>query len=143
MAEPGDEEGDGHHADGDAARWSGQTPIGQAPGEQRGHRAGGADEGEDPDRGLGQAVLTDQLVGDGRVVYPNGIEPEPRKRPKVRMIPYDAVGGRAPLERLNLAVTESRLKVVIEKVYKLDQAAEAHARIEQGHVVGRIVLEIR
>jgi len=85
----------------------------------------------------------DQLVADGRVAYPNGIEPEPRKRPKVRMIPYDAVGGRAPLERLNRAVAESRLKVVIEKVYNLEQAAEAHARIEQGHVVGRIVLEIR
>jgi NADPH:quinone reductase-like Zn-dependent oxidoreductase len=85
----------------------------------------------------------DQLVADGRVAYPNGIEPEPRKRPKVRMIPYDAVGGRAPLERLNRAVAESRLKVVIEKVYKLEQAADAHARIEQGHVVGRIVLEIR
>ena len=85
----------------------------------------------------------DQLVPGGRVVYPNGIEPEPRKRPKVRMIPYDAVGGRAPLERLNRAVAEARLKVVIEKVYKLEQAAEAHARIEQGHVVGRIVLQIR
>jgi len=85
----------------------------------------------------------DQLVADGRVAYPNGIEPEPRKRPKVRMIPYDAIGGRAPLERLNRAVAEARLKVVIEKVYKLEQAAEAHARIEQGHVVGRIVLEIR
>ena len=85
----------------------------------------------------------DQLVPDGRVVYPNGIEPEPRKRPKVRRLPYDAVGGRAPLERLNRAVTEARLKVVIEKVYKLEQAAEAHARIEQGHVVGRIVLQIR
>ncbi|MGZ3502052.1 MAG: NADP-dependent oxidoreductase [Gemmatimonadaceae bacterium] len=85
----------------------------------------------------------DQLVADGRVAYPNGIDPEPRKRPKLRMIPYDAVGGRAPLERLNRAVTESRLKVVIEKVYKLEQAAEAHARIEQGHVVGRIVLQIR
>jgi len=85
----------------------------------------------------------DQLVADGRVAYPNGIEPEPRKRPKVRMIPYDGVGGRAPFERLNRAVAESGLKVVVEKVYKLDQAAEAHARIEQGHVVGRIVLQIR
>jgi NADPH:quinone reductase len=85
----------------------------------------------------------DHLVPDGRVAYPNGIEPEPRKRSEVRMIPYDAVGGRAPLERLNRAVTESRLKVVIEKVYNLEQAAEAHARIEQGHVVGRIVLQIR
>jgi NADPH2:quinone reductase len=85
----------------------------------------------------------DQLVPDGRVAYPNGIEPEPRKRPKVRMIPYDGVGGRAPFERLNRAVAESGLKVVIEKVYKLEQAADAHARIEQGHVVGRIVLQIR
>ena len=85
----------------------------------------------------------DQLVPAGRVVYPNGIEPEPRKRPKVRRLAYDAVGGRGPLERLNRAVTEARLKVVIEKVYKLEQAAEAHARIEQGHVVGRIVLQIR
>jgi NADPH:quinone reductase-like Zn-dependent oxidoreductase len=85
----------------------------------------------------------DHLVAGGRVAYPNGIEPEPRKRAKVRMIPYDAVGGRAPFERLNRAVAEARLKVVIEKVYKLDQAAEAHARLEQGHVVGRIVLQIR
>jgi len=85
----------------------------------------------------------DQLVSDGRVAYPNGIEPEPRKRPKVRMHPYDVVPGRGPLERLNRAVAESRLKVVIEKVYKLEQAAEAHARLEQGHVVGRIVLQVR
>jgi D-arabinose 1-dehydrogenase-like Zn-dependent alcohol dehydrogenase len=59
------------------------------------------------------------------------------------MIPYDVVGGRASFERLNRAVTEARLKVVIEKIYTLEQAAEAHARIEQGHVVGRIVLQIR
>lgn len=85
----------------------------------------------------------DQLVPGGRVAHPNGIEPEPRKRPNVRMIPYDVVGGRTSFERLNRAVTEARLKVVIEKVYKLEQAAEAHARIEQGHVVGRIVLQIR
>jgi len=85
----------------------------------------------------------DQLVPGGRVVYPNGIEPEPRKRLKIRRVAYDAVGGRAPLERLNRAVAETRLKVVIEKVYKLEEAAEAHARIEQGHVVGRIVLQIR
>lgn len=85
----------------------------------------------------------DQLVPGGRVSYPNGIEPEPRKRPNVRMIPYDVVGGRASFDRLNRAVTEARLKVVIEKIYKLEEAAEAHARIEQGHVVGRIVLQIR
>jgi len=85
----------------------------------------------------------DQLVPGGRVAHPNGIEPEPRKRPNVRMIPYDVVGGRASFDRLNRAVTEARLKVVIEKIFKLEQAAEAHTRLEQGHVVGRIVLQIR
>jgi NADPH:quinone reductase-like Zn-dependent oxidoreductase len=85
----------------------------------------------------------DQVVPGGRVAYPNGIEPEPRKRPNVRMIPYDAVGGRASFERLNRAVSEAGLKVVIEKAYRLEDAAEAHARLEQGHVVGRIVLHIR
>ena len=84
----------------------------------------------------------DQLAEGGRVAYPNGVEPEPRKRPKVRMIPYDGEGGRAEFERLNRAVTESRLRVVIADKFRLEDAAKAHARLEQGHVVGRIVLQI-
>jgi NADPH:quinone reductase-like Zn-dependent oxidoreductase len=84
----------------------------------------------------------DQLAEGGRVAYPNGVEPEPRKRPKVRMIAYDGEGGRAEFERLNRAVTEARLRVVIADKFKLEDAAKAHARIEQGHVVGRVVLQI-
>ena len=84
----------------------------------------------------------DQVVEGGRVAYPNGVEPEPRKRPKVRMIPYDAKVGHEEFERLNRAVIESRLRVVIADKFRLEDAAKAHARLEQGHVVGRIVLQI-
>jgi NADPH2:quinone reductase len=61
----------------------------------------------------------------------------------VRTIAYDAVVGPQELERLNGAVVESHLRVVITATYDLADAAKAHERLEQGHVVGRIALRIR
>jgi NADPH:quinone reductase-like Zn-dependent oxidoreductase len=84
----------------------------------------------------------DQVVDRGRVAYPNGVEPAPRKRGKIRVIAYDAVSGPDQFERLNRAVSEARLKVVIDKKYKLEKAASAHVRVERPHVIGRVVLEI-
>ena len=84
-----------------------------------------------------------QVVPGGRVVYPNGIEPEPKKRAKIKVSAYDAEVGPDEFERLNRAVAESNLKVVIEQKFRLEDVVQAHVRLEQGHVVGRIVLEIR
>lgn len=39
-------------------------------------------------------------------------------------------------------VEGNRLKPIIDSVYSLDRAADAHARMEAGHHVGKIVLEI-
>src|SRR5438270_4746252 len=41
------------------------------------------------------------------VAYPNGIEPEPRKRRGVRITAYDATPGRRELDRLDRALDES------------------------------------
>jgi NADPH:quinone reductase len=80
----------------------------------------------------------------GRVAYPNGVEPEPHRRgSKVRMIAYDAEAGPREFARLERAVTEARLSVPIAAKYPLAQAAKAHARMERGHILGRIVLQIR
>lgn len=78
----------------------------------------------------------------GRVAYPNGVEPEPRHRRRVRLLAYDAVAGPREFARLERAVAEARLRVPIAAAYPLAQAATAHARLEQGHVLGRIVLRI-
>ncbi len=79
----------------------------------------------------------------GRVAYPNGVEPEPRRRRRVRLLAYNAVAGPREFARLERAVAEARLRVPIAAVYPLAQASKAHARIERGHVLGRIVLRIR
>jgi NADPH2:quinone reductase len=78
----------------------------------------------------------------GRVAYPSGVEPEPRRR-SLRVKQYDAVAGPREFARLNRAVAEAKLRVPIAARYPLAQAARAHTRIERGHVVGRIVLRIR
>lgn len=79
----------------------------------------------------------------GRVAYPNGVEPEPRPRPRVRLTAYDAAAGPRQFARLERATAEARLRVPIAAGYPLAQAAQAHARLERGHVLGRIALRIR
>jgi NADPH2:quinone reductase len=76
----------------------------------------------------------------GRVAYPNGIEPAPRKRRGVRLIAYDASAGVREFERLGRAIEKARLKVAIAASYPLEQAAVAHRRLAKGHILGKIVL---
>jgi NADPH:quinone reductase len=84
----------------------------------------------------------DALRKGGRLAYPNGVEPEPKKRTGIKILTYDAVAGVREFERLNRAVESARLKVPIAAVYLLAEAAEAHKRIAAGHVLGKIVLRI-
>jgi NADPH2:quinone reductase len=85
----------------------------------------------------------DHMNTGGRVAYPNGVEPEPQRRKGIRVLAYDGVAGRPEWAALERAVEEARLQVPISDVYPLEQAARAHARVEQGHVLGRIVLRTR
>jgi NADPH2:quinone reductase len=79
----------------------------------------------------------------GRVAYPNGIEPEPRKRKGIRMKAYDGTPGVREFERLGRAIEEMDLKVPIAAGFKLQDAADAHRFIEKGHVLGKVVLRAR
>ena len=79
---------------------------------------------------------------DGRIAYPNGVEPEPRRRKSIRVVAYDAVAGPREFAKLERAASEARLRVPIAAVYPLAQAAKAHARLGRGHLLGRIALRI-
>ncbi len=85
----------------------------------------------------------DLMNTGGRVAYPNGVEPEPQPRKGIRIVAYDGIAGRTEWAALERAVEEARLRVPIGGVYPLEQADVAHARVERGHVLGRIVLRTR
>ena len=78
----------------------------------------------------------------GRVAYPYGVEPEPRRRQGIHLRAFNAATGPREFARLERAAVAARLRVPIAAVYPLAEAARAHARLERGHVLGRIVLRI-
>ena len=85
----------------------------------------------------------DTVRPGGRLAYPNGIEPEPKKRRSIDTVPYDATPGVKQFERLGRAVEAARLKVPIAGVYALADATKAHERLAAGGVLGKIVLRVR
>jgi NADPH:quinone reductase len=82
----------------------------------------------------------DTLRKGGRVAYPNGIEPEPKKRARIKMKSYDGTPGVREFERLRRAIEEAGLTVPIAAAFGLDDAASAHRLLEKGHVIGKVVL---
>jgi NADPH2:quinone reductase len=79
----------------------------------------------------------------GRVAYPNGVEPEPKPPGAVKLVGYDAVSNVRKLEKLAHAIEAAKLRVPIDSEYPLADASKAHARLAQGHVLGKVVLRIR
>jgi NADPH2:quinone reductase len=86
--------------------------------------------------------VVETVKSGGRVAYPNGVEPEPKKRAGIRIQPYDAVAGVREFNHLALAIEATNLKVPITAMFPLGNASDAHRRLEQGHVLGKIVLDI-
>jgi NADPH:quinone reductase-like Zn-dependent oxidoreductase len=93
--------------------------------------------------GRGLTACLDAVRKGGRVAWPNGIEPAPRKRAGLRMKAYDAKQGAAGLEKLTRAIEASKLRVPVAASYPLARAADAHRRLAKGHVFGKIVLKVR
>lgn len=85
----------------------------------------------------------DALRKGGRLAYPNGIEPAPRKRKGMRVKAYDGVSGVRELERLRRAAEAARLVVPVDSVFSLAGAAAAHRRLARGHILGKVVLRVR
>lgn len=93
--------------------------------------------------GRGLERLLDLVQRGGRVVYPNGVEPEPEARPGVRVRSYDAAVGVDEFAQLARAAKAARLRVPIAGQYALSQASQAHRRVTSDHVLGRVVLAVR
>jgi NADPH2:quinone reductase len=77
----------------------------------------------------------------GRVAYPHGVNPEPRVRPGVRLSSYDVVIERAAIEKLNRLIEAGPFEVHVARVFRLDQAAEAHRALNE-HFLGKLALQL-
>jgi NADPH:quinone reductase len=87
--------------------------------------------------------LLEAVRRGGRLAYPNGVEPVPRKRRGLSVESYDAMPGVREFARLSRAVDAARLKVPVAASYSLGQVAKAHQRLGKGHVLGKLVLRVR
>src|SRR5262249_3662075 len=67
--------------------------------------------------GDGLEQCLDFVRDAGRIAYPNGIEPQPRKRRDFRIQSYDAVAGAHEFAQLERAVKQARLRVPIAAQY--------------------------
>jgi NADPH2:quinone reductase len=85
----------------------------------------------------------DLLRSGGRLAYPNGVEPVPRRRRTFQTITYNGEASGRNFARLARAAAACDLQVPIAAAYPLSQTAKAHERIEKGQVLGRVVLRIR
>jgi NADPH:quinone reductase-like Zn-dependent oxidoreductase len=77
----------------------------------------------------------------GRIAHPNGVEPAPRAPDGVTLLPYDGDPGRDALERLNRLITAGPFHVELGRVYRLEDAAQAHREIERHHL-GKLAFRI-
>jgi NADPH:quinone reductase len=78
------------------------------------------------------------LRDGGTLAYPNGVDvPD-----GLSATAFDGVPNAAAFARLSGAIDEAPFEVPIASMYSLDEAAEAHRRLERGHVYGKIVLVV-
>jgi NADPH:quinone reductase-like Zn-dependent oxidoreductase len=78
----------------------------------------------------------------GRVAHPNGIEPVPAARRSFHVRSYDSVASPQEFAKLNRHIVTHGIRVPIAATYPLSRAAQAHRRLENGSVIGRIVLRV-
>jgi NADPH2:quinone reductase len=85
----------------------------------------------------------DYVRPNGHVVYPNGVEPVPKERRTFRVRAFDMAANPREFDKLNRHFHNARVRVPIAASYPLGKAALAHRRLDRGHVLGRMVLQVR
>jgi NADPH:quinone reductase-like Zn-dependent oxidoreductase len=101
---------------------------------------GGADAALDLFGGDGREEAFASLRRGGRLASIAGPPPEPRDGYETHYVFVRPSG--ADLRELSELVEDGRLKPHVEEVFPLERAADAHERIEGGHVRGKLVLSV-
>jgi NADPH2:quinone reductase len=76
---------------------------------------------------------------DGRVAHPNGVMPEPKAPPGVKVQSYDMEPSAERIEDLNRLIDSGPFEVHVARTFPLDKAADAHRELDQ-HYLGKLAL---
>jgi NADPH:quinone reductase len=93
--------------------------------------------------GLAADKALTAMRADGRVAYPNGVEPEPKPPSGVSAKAYNGMPDPQAIDKLNRLIESSGpspFEVHIARSFPLDQAAEAHRALDE-HYLGKLVLQ--
>lgn len=99
--------------------------------------------------GLDAALLTasgetaERMLGavrdDGRIAYPNGVRPEPKARPGVRLSSYDATRGQMATAKLHRLIDSGPFEIHVAHTFALGHVTEAHRALDE-HYLGKLAL---
>jgi NADPH:quinone reductase-like Zn-dependent oxidoreductase len=76
---------------------------------------------------------------NGRVAYPNGVEPAPNPPSGVKVQSYDIEPSPQQIEKLNRLIESGPFEVHVARTFPLDKAAEAHRELDK-HYLGKLGL---
>jgi NADPH2:quinone reductase len=76
---------------------------------------------------------------NGRVAYPNGVEPEPKAPSGVKVQSYDLEPSPQQLEKLNRLIESGPFEVHVARTFPLDKAGDAHRELDK-HYLGKLAL---
>jgi NADPH:quinone reductase len=82
-----------------------------------------------------------QVRTEGRIAYPNGVEPEPKPRKGPSLIPYDGLPSNDVFDRLNRLISMGTFHVEIGHTYTMDQLGAAMEDVQKHHL-GKLALGV-
>jgi len=91
--------------------------------------------------GKGRDAVLEQVKKDGRVAYPNGVDPEPEAPKGVTARAYDGEPGVDTFDRLNELISKGPFHIEV-RFYPMAEAAQAHRDLPKHHL-GKLALRIR
>jgi NADPH:quinone reductase-like Zn-dependent oxidoreductase len=92
--------------------------------------------------GAGADAALAAVKPDGRVAYPNGVEPEPRAPAGRTVIAYDGFPDPEAFSRLNRLIGSRPFHVELGRVFRLEDATAAHREIDRHHL-GKLAFQVR
>ncbi len=83
-----------------------------------------------------------KFCSGGKVVYPNGVYPEPKQRNDVEIAGFNGEPDSDIVKRLAFFIESYGIVPHIEKVYNLTEIDTAYSRLGMNHYIGKLCLKI-